>query len=48
MANKYEQYAYNFNPRDGPKDLKLKYLMKTGVMRRNDIPIGKFKQPLQY
>ena len=40
----FESYYYNFNPRDGPKDIKLRYLMKTGIMRRADIPIGKFEK----
>jgi hypothetical protein len=48
MNNRFEAYAYNFNPRDGPKDNKLKYLMKTGVMRRRDIPIGMFTELHQY
>jgi len=44
----FESYSYNFNPRDGPKDIRLRYLMRTGVMRRGDIPIGKFNQDQKF
>lgn len=37
----YEPTAYNFNPRQGPKDIKLRFLIKTGVMKRSDVPVGK-------
>ena len=42
MNKTFEKYAYNFNPRDGPKDIKLRYLMKIGVLKRFSIPIGKY------
>ncbi len=41
MNKPFEKYAYNFNPRDGPKDIKLRYLIKIGVLSRISIPIGK-------
>jgi hypothetical protein len=44
----YDGYAYNFNPRSGPKDVKLRYLMKAGVMKRANIPIGKFEEHKRY
>ena len=40
----FQFIPFIFNPRDGPKDIKLRYLMKTGIMRRADIPIGKFEK----
>lgn len=36
----YEPTVYNFNPRQGPKELKLRFLIKTGVMKRESVPVG--------
>lgn len=38
--NRYENYCYNFNTREGYKDNKLRFLIKTAIMKRFDVPIG--------
>lgn len=44
----YEPTAYNFNPRQGPKELKLRFLIKTGIMKRDSIPLGKDLEHKKY
>lgn len=50
MSNppKFEKYAYNFNPREGPKDLKLRYMIRQGYLHRIDIPIGTISHNEKY
>lgn len=48
MSQKFETYAYNFNPRESPKDLKVKYLIRQGVMHRIDIPAGTINENIKY
>lgn len=42
--NRFDSFHYNFNTREGYKDLKLRFLIKTGVMSRFSVPIGTIDQ----
>ena len=48
MNQRNETYAYSFNPRETPKELKLRYLIRQGVLHRSDIPAGQLTENAKY